>query len=134
MLVVRPIHHLVLEIFFPLSDENISGSWFESSFQPSQDGFIAAFCLVGSVVGSDDQHSGDDSALLVRADGSSSWLVTGASSGTQTLIICDAAGRSLMRSNVVILAETPYRVDIGKLAKGVYVLRIGDRSTKILVP
>ena len=75
----------------------------------------------------------DHSRFLAWLDASGQWFVTGATPGIQPLFLSDAAGRVALRSQVRVPVDAPLRIDPGTLAAGAYMLRIGDRSAKVLV-
>lgn len=75
----------------------------------------------------------DHSRFLAWLDASGQWVVTGATPGIQPLFLSDAAGRVALRSQVRVPVDAPLFIEPGALAAGAYVLRIGGRSTKVLV-
>jgi hypothetical protein len=119
--------------FFPLSDELITGSWFNPNFQGYSDGFVAAFCIAPTAVGLPDRPGSVTPELLAFVDDSGWWSISGASPGMQPFLLCDAAGRAVIHYQVRVPSDEPVRFDPGALSPGAYFLRIGDRQVKVLV-
>ncbi|MBK9289564.1 MAG: hypothetical protein IPN38_18305 [Flavobacteriales bacterium] len=119
--------------FFPLSDELIPGSWFNPNFQPGTDGFVAAFCIAPTAVGLPNFEATGGSSLLAWVDDGGWWSVMGGTPGLQPLFICDAAGRVVQHAQMRVPSDTPLRFNTASLSPGAYVLRIGERSAKVLV-
>jgi hypothetical protein len=120
--------------YFPLFDEQIPGSWYDEVFGPSQDGFISAFCIGAEPgVGVPTLAADDDTALAAWLTASGEWSVAGAATGAQILTIADAAGRLVFSSTVRVFPDGSLRIDPGVLSPGIYVLRVGARSTKVFV-
>ena len=75
----------------------------------------------------------DRTVLLAWPDASGNWTVAGAAPGMQPVFISDAAGRVTLRALARVPTDTALSIDVGVLAPGAYVIRIGDRSAKVLV-
>lgn len=120
--------------YFPLLDEQIPGSWYDEIFNPSQDGFISAFCIGAEPgVGVPALDDGDNTELAAWLTSTGEWSVSGAVSGAQILTIDDAAGRLVFRSMVRVVPDGSLRFDPGDLSPGLYLLRVGTRATKVLI-
>jgi len=117
--------------FFPFTDPLGEDDWFDSSFYPTSDGFLAAFCIDGALTSVNNLVQ-IDTGHLIQQLGPTQFRVNGLT-GNGVLQITDARGR--------LVSNTAYRdhrsaveFDLVHNAPGVYLVNVvGKWATRIVI-
>ncbi len=122
-----------LERFFPLHDE-LGGAWWDSFIDLTNggsDGFTAAFCIEGNVVGI--EPTPIDAATLDCQVVNGTVVIHGLSAGIHMVTLVDQAGRAVAVQTVLSSAAQVGLMSLPPLAEGIYVLSAAGRATRLFI-
>lgn len=121
------------QTFFPFTDPVGDDDWFDSSFYPATDGFLAAFCIEGLLTGVADvkpNRPGAGFAVHYGSDGG--YQLVGLPEGIHPWLIVDGQGR-LMRETRSIVGNEPLRFALDGMATGIYLVVVPGLGAQRLV-
>ncbi len=119
--------------FFPFTDPLGDDDWFDDSFMPETDGFLAAFCIEDLLTSVPEAMQPPPSTSFIVQYAPEGWYqLVGLPLGTHRWYVLDARGRTVLdRSSMV--SDAPMRFDLDGSAPGVYVVHVPGIGTQRLV-
>ncbi|MBX2979620.1 MAG: S-layer family protein [Flavobacteriales bacterium] len=119
--------------FFPFTDPVGDDDWFDDTFFPEMDGFLAAFCIEDLLISVAEAVRPTSNAGFTVQYAPEGWYqLVGLPLGTHRWSVLDVRGRAVLdRSSMV--GEAPLRFDLDGSAPGIYLVHVPGIGAQRLV-